>query len=129
MGRKAWVLKMDPKNNNKLWVIVLSLALFICAIAVSKYFFRKRPNIILISIDTLRKDHCSLYGYQRNTTPNLSEFAKQGVAFDMAYAPSDSTGPSHATMFTSLYPITHQLVKNGAKLSGRHKTMAEFLKA
>ena len=121
---------MDSENKNKLWLIVVGLALFICiGIAVNKFNFCERPNLILISIDTLRSDHCSVYGYYRDTTPNLCKFAEQGVTFDLAYSPSDSTGPSHATMFTSLYPMTHQLVKNGAKLSPRHKTLAERLKA
>lgn len=87
------------------------------------------PNVILISIDTLRKDHCSAYGYQRNTTPNLRVLAEQGARFDLAYAPSSSTAPSHATMFTSLYPITHQVLKQGHKLSQEDYTLAECLSA
>jgi len=51
------------------------------------------PNVMLISIDTLRKDHCSAYGYERNTTPNLRVLAEQGARFDLAYAPSSSTTP------------------------------------
>ena len=87
---------------------------------------RKKPNAILISIDTLRWDHCSVYGYERDTTPMLREFAKRGVLFESAYAPTSSTCPSHATMFTSLHPITHGiLLNNGSRLSPKFETLAE----
>ena len=87
------------------------------------------PNVLMISIDTLRKDHCSAYGYERDTTPNLRVLAEEGARFDLAYAPSSSTAPSHATMFTSLYPITHQVLKQGHTLSERDYTLAEHLNA
>ncbi len=87
----------------------------------------KSPNVLLISIDTLRKDHCSAYGYERGTTPNLTMLAEQGARFDRAYAPSASTAPSHATMFTSLYPVTHQVLKQGHTLSQEDYTLAEHL--
>jgi len=95
----------------------------------AKWRREKKPNIILISIDTVRRDHCSAYGYERDTTPNLRVFAEQGASFDLAYAPTPTTGPSHATMFTSLYPIAHGVVKNGLKLSQEHDTIAEHLSA
>jgi arylsulfatase A-like enzyme len=78
-------------------------------------------------MDTVRRDRCSVYGYKRDTTPNLSMFAEQGASFDLAYAPMSTTGPSHATMFTSLYPIAHGVVKNGLKLSQEHDTVAKHL--
>lgn len=89
----------------------------------------KMPNILFISIDTLRKDRCSAYGYHRNTTPNLRKLADNGSIFESAYSPTSTTAPSHATMFTSLYPITHQFKKNGAKLSKEYTTLAEALNA
>ncbi len=92
-------------------------------------FKRKKPNILMISMDTVRRDHCSSYGYQQSTTPNLDAFCKQGTIFDQAYAPTSTTGPSHATMFTSLYPIAHHVKKNGLKLSENHITIAEILKS
>ena len=89
----------------------------------------KRPNVLLISIDTTRRDHCSAYGYKRQTTPNLRAFAEQGASFDLAYAPTSTTGPSHATFFTSLYPVAHHVVKNGLRLSEEYETIAEILNA
>jgi arylsulfatase A-like enzyme len=83
------------------------------------------PNLLLISVDTTRGDHLSVYGYERRTTPNLEFLAAEGVRFREAYAPAPTTGPSHATMFTSLAPITHRVVKNGRQLQPSLETLAE----
>lgn len=85
------------------------------------------PNLLLITLDTTRRDHCSVYGYERGTTPNLVMLAEQGVRFDLAYAPMSVTGPTHATIFTSLYPIGHGVVKNALKLGLEYQTLAEIL--
>ncbi len=87
----------------------------------------KRPNVLLISLDTVRKDHCSVYDYSRDTTPNLRRFAEQGARFDLAYSACSSTAPSHASMFTSLYPPAHQVLSNGYTLGQEYNTLAEHL--
>lgn len=84
-----------------------------------------RPNVVLVSIDTLRADHCSAYGYAHPTTPFLEKLAAQGALVESAYAPMPTTGPSHATMMTGLYPATHGVVKNGYVLGAAHATLAE----
>jgi choline-sulfatase len=88
---------------------------------------RSRPNLLLITIDTLRADHCSSYGYHRLTTPHLDGLARDGVRFATAYAPTPVTGPSHATLFTSLHPQHHGVLSNGAALPPEPFTMAEVL--
>ena len=65
------------------------------------------PNIILITLDTVRADHLSLYGYPRLTTPRLDRWAHHGVVFDNAIASTCWTLPSHASMFTGLLPHQH----------------------
>jgi arylsulfatase A-like enzyme len=85
------------------------------------------PNIVLVTLDTTRADHCSAYGYDRNTTPSLSVLARDGTLFRDAYAPMATTAPSHATMFVSLYPRVHGVVKNGLPLDGSAVTLAEVL--
>lgn len=87
-----------------------------------------RPNIVLISIDTLRADHVSCYGYQRDTTPNLDRIAREGVLFRNAYAAAVWTQPAHASMFTGLYPSEHRTI-NFNKLDESIPTMAEILSA
>lgn len=88
-----------------------------------------RPNVLFISIDTIRADHCSAYGYAYDTTPRLARLAAEGVRAMEAYAPMATTGPSHASMLTSLYPLTHGVVKNGYVLAAEHVTLAERLRA
>ena len=83
---------------------------------------------MLITIDTLRNDHCSISGYAQHTTPRLEALARQGSRMTLAYAPSATTGPSHASIFTSLYPITHGVLKNGANLDAKSTTLAETLR-
>jgi len=85
------------------------------------------PNILLVSLDTTRADHCSPYGYARDTTPSLARLAEAGLCFDAAYAPSSTTSPSHATMFTGQYPISHRVLSNGLDLAAQHRTLAEVL--
>jgi arylsulfatase A-like enzyme/4-amino-4-deoxy-L-arabinose transferase-like glycosyltransferase len=70
---------------------------------------QKPANIILISIDTLRADHLSSYGYFRKTSPNLDRFAAEGVRFEKVISQAPKTAPSHMTMLTSLYPEVHQV--------------------
>ncbi len=64
-------------------------------------------NVVLITVDTLRADHCSVYGYDRETTPFLAELARHATVFDHAYANSSWTAPSMASLFTSLPPRAH----------------------
>jgi arylsulfatase A-like enzyme len=64
-------------------------------------------SVILISIDTLRPDHLSGYGYSRPTSPNLDRLARDGVIFRHARTHSPWTLPAHATMLTSRHPISH----------------------
>lgn len=70
----------------------------------------RRPNVILISIDTLRADHVGCYGYPKDTTPNLDKFAKEGVRFQKVICPFPSTLPSHMSILTSLYPEVHGVI-------------------
>lgn len=86
------------------------------------------PNILLITMDTTRADHCSVHGYEVDTTPNLSRFAEQGARFDLAYSPTSTTGPTHASIFTGLYPLTHRVLKNGLPLDTEFTTLAELLR-
>src|SRR5512139_1573158 len=65
------------------------------------------PNVILITIDTLRADYLGCYGNARIPTPNLDALAAQGTIFDRAYCQAPMTPPSHASILTGTYPPTH----------------------
>lgn len=71
-----------------------------------------RPHLVLLTIDTLRADHMSLYGYQRATTPFLERLAEESVVFDRAIAQWPKTGTSFASMFIGRFPnstgLTHK---------------------
>jgi arylsulfatase A-like enzyme len=85
-------------------------------------------NVLLIVLDTVRADHLSVYGYGRDTTPNLKLLADQGVRFEHARATAPWTLPSHASMFTGRWP--HELgVEQLGWLDTTFPTLAEFLGA
>ena len=83
------------------------------------------PNVVLITLDTTRRDHLSAYGYERATSPRLAAFARQGIRLDNAYTPTPTTAPSHASIFTSLYPTSHGVLKNGIRFDAPGLHLAE----
>jgi len=87
-----------------------------------------RPDVLLITIDTLRSDHSSAYGYPLDTTPMISALAEDGVLFETVYAPVGATCPSHASLFTSKYPISHGVVRNGLELVEEERTLTEIMR-
>ena len=87
-----------------------------------------RPNIIFLTVDTLRADHLALHGYVRNTMPAIEAFAKTAVVFDNAVVPRGKTRPSYASMLTGLYPFHHGVRNNEIVLSGNLVTLPEVLK-
>ncbi len=66
-----------------------------------------KPNVILITMDTVRADHLSVYGYERDTTPSLRRLAEESVLYTNAISTSNMTLPSHASIFTGLYTRSH----------------------
>ena len=116
------------------WIITtaLSLALTVGGCArpepsLSAESVTERPNILLITVDTLRPDHLSIYGYQERTTPNIDELGNQGVVFDKAYCNVTWTTPSMATTLTGLLPTQHGLRSTFERLSEDIETVAERL--
>jgi arylsulfatase A-like enzyme len=85
------------------------------------------PNIVLLSIDTLRADATSPYG-GRVHTPGFESLAEDGVLFERAFAPSSETAPSHATLFTGQEVLRHGVVRNGVSLPDDANTLAELLR-
>lgn len=88
----------------------------------------ERPDVILISLDTTRADHLSLYGYPLPTSPHLARLARTAVVFENAKTVIPLTGPSHASVFTSLFPHQHGTFRNGIPLKPAFHTMAEILR-
>lgn len=88
-----------------------------------------QPNVVLISVDTLRADHLGCYGYDKPTSPNIDALAANGTRWTAAYAPAPVTVPSHATMLTGLYPKDHGALENGMSMNAEPETLAERFKA
>jgi arylsulfatase A-like enzyme len=83
-----------------------------------------RPNVILVSIDTLRADALGSYGGVAET-PALDALAAQGVLFERAYAPTALTAPSHTSLLTGTDPLQHGVVRNGLSLSQELELVGE----
>ncbi len=94
-----------------------------------------RPNILLLVMDTVHADHLSVYGYDRDTTPNLKELARESMVYTNAISASDITLSSHASLFTGMYPSWHGAYCDprnavyGRAISQRYPTIAELLRA
>ena len=91
-----------------------------------------QPDIFFIVLDTQRADRLGSYGYKgqhsgRSISPNLDTFAEEAQTFDQAIAPAQWTIPSHASMFTGLYPTAHQVVQSDRALSPDAPHVAELL--
>jgi arylsulfatase A-like enzyme len=67
----------------------------------------EKPHVVLITLDTTRRDRLGSYGYSRKTSPRLDELAAGSVVYDRAIAASSWTLPSHASIFTGKFPSSH----------------------
>ncbi len=114
------------KNKSKIIILIVlilgTLGLWL------KIQSKPSPNILLITVDSLRPDHLSCYGYSRNTSPNIDKLARQGVIFTQAIAQASWTVPSMASLVTSMYPSTHGIRTWDATLPARILTLAKILK-
>ena len=120
---------MIDKIKNILWIVLVFSIVFTGPVSCQREEEKTSINrIVLVTFDTLRADHLSCYGYPRPTSPFIDSLAAGGGNFLNTYAPMPSTVPSHASIFTSLYPVQMNLLKNGHRLDDSVITMAEFLK-
>ncbi len=87
-----------------------------------------RPNVILISLDTLRADHLGCYGYARDTSPSLDSLAKESALFEFSYAQSPWTLPSHLSLLFSLNSASHQVYFNDQKINAALPSLASLLR-
>ena len=87
----------------------------------------KRPNIILITVESLRTDHVACYGGPRETTPNIDALANEAILYEDAHAVTSWTLTSHASIFTGLYPTAHGVVRERDRLNDSYRTVAEIL--
>ncbi|RPJ44317.1 MAG: hypothetical protein EHM19_06980, partial [Candidatus Latescibacterota bacterium] len=86
-----------------------------------------RPNILLVTIDTLRSDHLTSYGYGRETSPTFGRVAESGALFLSTVASTPFTQPSTASILTGLYPQSHGVRNHPNLLVDERLTLAEVL--
>ncbi|MCL4507928.1 MAG: sulfatase-like hydrolase/transferase [Chloroflexi bacterium] len=91
----------------------------------------RRLNVVLISVDTLRADHLSCYGYSRLTSPHVDGMASRGTRFLQCTSPHIPTHPGHTTMLTGRDAVSHQIICHGGdvELAAEIPTLAELLQA
>ncbi|HTG34703.1 MAG TPA: sulfatase [Thermoanaerobaculia bacterium] len=87
-----------------------------------------RGNVVVVVIDTLRRDHLATYGYSRDPAPFLGELARQGAAFD-GITPAPWTKPATASLLTGLHPVHHQAIDRVDSLPAAALTLAERLRS
>jgi arylsulfatase A-like enzyme len=107
----------------------LALLVALGPLAGGVAFASPQRHVVLISVDTLRADHLSCYGDGRNLTPSIEGLARRGVLFEDTTTTIGKTGPSFASLFSSLYPPTHGARRNGVALRADVPVLAELLDA
>ena len=142
MGRRRRRSKTQPRSSSpeppnrvsrtpRRLAIVASLGALALAIwwLTDKGEVRKRPNLILITADTLRADKLSCYGNDSIDTPHIDRLAASGVLFENAATVTPLTLPAHSSIFTGTYPAYHGVRDNGGYYLGHEQTtLAEVLK-
>jgi arylsulfatase len=85
----------------------------------------RRPNVLLVTLDTTRADAMGPYGQPGVDTPVFDNLARTGVLFERAFSTSQGTNPSHASIHTGLYVSRHRVNNNRTLLDARAETLAE----
>jgi len=89
-----------------------------------------RPNIVLVTVDSLRADHCGFMGYEKETTPTLDAMAEDGLVFENAIAPGPATPESMPAIFTGQYPVERpEGADADSELAARRKRIRSHMEA
>ena len=102
-----------PPEGGVCWWVLAALG---CLLAITSQASSPalRPlNVVLVTIDTLRPDHLHCYGYSKIETPTIDSLAASGTLFENAVTQTPLTPPSHASIFTGLYPTVHHVRDTG----------------
>lgn len=112
------------------WILLAAALLLLGAGALRVFFSLRRPplNVVVVVVDTLRRDHLPTYGYARDTAPFLDGLARRGVVLD-GISPASWTKPATASILTGLHPVTHQALDRRDRLPETATTLAEILRS
>src|SRR5258705_8634655 len=115
-----------PLSFRRIFFLLIALS---AAQAAAQTPEKSAPNVVLITIDTLRADHLGCYGYKQIKTPNIDAMAADGARFTRAFTPVPVTLPSHTAILTGTYPMLSGMHDfSGNKLSPQQVTLATVLK-
>ncbi len=110
------------------WLIGVAIAAAPASLIATDSPEPPRPNIILITVDTFRPDHIGYYGYEKETTPHLDRFSREGAFFKQAFSSSGWTTPGLISILTGLYAPTHGVDIRGRRLDEAVETLPELLR-
>jgi arylsulfatase A-like enzyme len=140
----VWLLRMSLRKFGRaalitVWVLVLLV--LVCTTAPNYLLYRSAhtvdmdlpilsidhaPNLLLVTLDTLRFDHLACYGNKIVQTPVLDALAADGCLFEAAFSQAPTTTPSHCSIMTSTYTARHDAL-NGSAMKVGFPTLAEIL--
>ncbi len=107
--------------------VIIIFFLLIAAIIFLRIKRPRPPNIIFITIDTLRADHVGCYGYKRQITPNIDRLAKEGVYFKNCFATSSTTAFASVGLLTGRYLMVYKSDESGGFLDKKYSVLGEYL--
>lgn len=120
-----------PLRRRSTWFIAVAgalVAVLACRLYLVHRFRSRTPSILLISVDTLRRDHVSAYGYARPTTPHLDRLAAEGALFTDAVSASNWTLPAHMSVLTGLSPAAHGVEDDADRLLPAVLSLGQVMK-
>ena len=113
----------------RLWMSLIILAFTACNSAPVPSSPKASINVVIIVMDAARRDRLSCYGYERDTSPNLTKLTAKSTTYTHAYTPGGWTAPAHASLFTGLFSIAHQTTQENWRMGDHLTTLAEIFKA
>jgi len=115
------------RNRRALGLAVVPIALAVAAAPLS-CAREGPPNLLLVSIDSLRADHLGAYGYERDTSPHIDRLAREGVLFEQMVAETSWTLPSHVTLLTGLPSSVHGVMDDTERIPQAVDPLASLLR-
>lgn len=128
MARVADAIRRAHDALNRCIALLASLLAFSACDADRVPLVSPPPNVLIYLVDTLRADHLSLYGYERETSPRLEEFARDAVVCDTAYSPTSWTRPAIGSLLSGLNPRQHGAEARSSRLDPRVPLLGDFLR-
>lgn len=105
-----------------MWAGIIAATLFVLPAS-------SPPNVVFLSVDTLRADHLGCYGYQRDTSPNIDRLAARGLVFEDCVCEVPLTNPSFGSMLSSRYPRMTGTTRNGLPMPAGVPLVTEAFRA